>query len=120
MSEFSAWVLANHPRVVKLKKPRQCCEMKGGAPVKAYWKRDGSRQDDPAILAKWTCKVPAYWKFTALKRSRFSKSGVRCWKHLYYRAIFGDENEMAATEKLMVSTGYARPDQTITQTKGTR
>lgn len=115
MSQFRDWLLAHHPRVAYLKKARQCCEMKGRAPVKAYWTRDGRRQTDEAILSKWRCKTPAHWKFTALKRSRFSRSGMMCYSHLYFRAVFGSEEEMTATEKLMVSTGYARPDQTITQ-----
>jgi hypothetical protein len=38
-----------------------------------------------------------------------------CFSHLYFRAVFGDMDEMAATEKLMVSTGYATPEQTLTQ-----
>lgn len=115
MSQLSDWLLTHHPRVAYLKKARQCCERKGGAPVKAYWKRDGTRQDDPEIIEKWRCKTPAHWKFTALKRSRFTRSGVMCFKHLYYRAVFGETEEVEATEKLMVSTGYATPEQTLTQ-----
>lgn len=115
MSDFTKWMLEHHPRVTFLAKARQCTERKGGAPLKAYWKRDGTRQDDPATLEKWRCKTPAHWKFTALKRARFSRDGVMCWRHLYFRAIFGDMDESAATEKLMVKTGYATPEQTLTQ-----
>lgn len=115
MSQFSEWLLQNHPRVTYLKRARPCTEMRGGAPVKAYWKRDGSRQTDETIIAKWRCKNPAHWKFTALKRARYSKNGVMCFSHLYHRAVFGDQNEMEATEKLMVATGYATPEQTLTQ-----
>lgn len=114
MNEFSKWLIANHPRVKHLKTARQCDEMKGGAPVKAYWDRDGKRQTDPEIIEKWRCKTPAHWKFKALKKARFSKDGVMCYRHLYFRAVFGDMDEMAATEKLMVSTGYATPEETLT------
>lgn len=114
-NQFAEWLLAHHPRVTRLKKPQQCSEMRGGAPLKAHWKRDGYRQDDPQILEKWRCKTPAYWKFTALKRDRFSRSGVMCFQHLYHRAVFGSQGEMEATEKLMASTGYARPNETLTQ-----
>lgn len=112
---FREWLIQCHPRVKFLKKARQCTELKGGAPLKAYWAKDGRRQTDEAILAKWRCKTPAHWKFTALKRDWLSSNGVMCMHHLYYRAVFGSMDETAATEKLMVRTGYATPEQTITQ-----
>lgn len=114
MSQLSEWLLAHHPRVSYVKKAGQCVEHKGGAPVKAFWKRDGTRQDDPEIIEKWRCKTPAHWRFKKLKRS-YARSGLMCYRHLYYRAVFGDTDETAATEKLMVSTGYATPEQTLTQ-----
>lgn len=114
MSQLSEWLLANHPRVSYVKKAAQCVEHKGGAPGKYFWKRDGTRQDDPAILEKWRCKIPAHWKFKALKKSH-AISGTMCFHHLYYRAVFGDTDETTATEKLMVSTGYAKPEETLTQ-----
>ena len=115
MSRLSEWLIESHPRVRYLKKAQQCTEFRAGAPVKAHWDKDGYRQKDETILSHWRCKKPAHWKFIALKRSRFSKSGVMCFSHLYFRAVFGDMDEMAATEKLMVGTGYATPEQTLTQ-----
>lgn len=115
MSPFPKWLIEHHPRVTFLDQAQQCTEMKGGAPVKAYWGGDGYRQTDPEVLEKWRCKVPAHWKFTALKQAKFSKNGVMCYRHLYYRVVFGDQDEMTATEELMVSTGYAKPEETLTQ-----
>jgi hypothetical protein len=115
MSQFSEWLIQHHPRVTYLKKARQCAAMRHGAPLKVFWRKDGYRQRDESIIAPWRCKTPAHYKFTALKRSRFGTSGTYCLQHLYYREIFGEMTEMEATEKLMVSTGYATPQQTLTQ-----
>lgn len=115
MSDFSEWLIQYHPRVTYLKHARQCASMRHGAPLKVYWKRDGARQTDEAIIAKWRCKTPAHFKFIKLKHSRFGVSGTYCLQHLFHREIFGDMDEMEATERLMVSTGYATPEQTLTQ-----
>lgn len=112
---FQQWLIDNHPRVSYLKKAHQCAAMKGKAPLKVYWKRDGTRQHDEAVIAPWRCSTPAHWKFVKLKRSRFGQSGTYCYRHLWYRELFGDMDEEYVTEKLMVSTGYATPEQTITQ-----
>lgn len=44
------------------------------------------------------CKVPAHWKFTALKKS-WAKDGVFCPSHLFSRGLYSDMDEMARTEK---------------------
>jgi hypothetical protein len=119
VSPFQKWLAEHHPRVKHLKAGTRCEAIKSGAPLKAYWKRDGTRQDDQALIEKWRCKATAHWRFTYLKGWPSQGRTARlCFSHLWYRGVFGDMRETEATERQMVKTGYASPEQTITQPKG--
>lgn len=58
-----------------------------------------------------TCKKPAYWTFTPLKRF-YHASGTPvptehyCWVHLMYRGVFGSMEEEARTFRWLRRLGY--------------
>lgn len=54
---------------------------------------------DPVMKEWYRCKQHAYWKFTALKNSRYSKSGIYCMSHLFVNGIGCGEDEEARLNK---------------------
>lgn len=44
------------------------------------------------------CKVRAFWRFRALKRS-WAKDGVYCWFHIFHAGLYYDMEEEKRTEK---------------------
>ncbi len=72
--------LESVPWIKRLKNPTTCDSIKHSAPLKTYFGSDEQRAES---ALKYACKAIAYWKFTALRSSRFSKSGTYCMSHLY-------------------------------------
>ena len=118
LNAFQQWLVDHHPRVDLHWSRRhvgQCAAIKSSAPVRAYWKRDGTQQD-AEVREQWRCSRLGWWKFSALpmESNTFNRSGEYCYLHLWTH-LFHDMAEEEATERLMMETGYAKPNETITQ-----
>lgn len=95
------------PWVRYVEKPRACSCWRSGTSMTTFWAiRNGTA--DAALRAKWACKNTAHWHFTALKKS-FPDTGVYCWAHLMSRAVFGDGDEEARTNRWYYSHGVYCP-----------
>lgn len=55
---------------------------------------------DPELMAKYKCKVPARWKFRALKRNPMpAQDGTYCWSHLWAEGLQHDMAEEDRTRR---------------------
>jgi hypothetical protein len=81
--------------VTRLDQAQQCEGFLARTPLKALYAMGGK---PPVGLDNYRCKLPAYWRFTALKKSH-ARDGVYCWLHLVYRGLYGDTLEEARTHR---------------------
>ena len=82
--------LESVPWIRRLKNPISCDAIKHAAPLKTY---SGTDEERIESAIKYACKAVAYWKFTALRNSRYSKSGTYCMQHLYSQMEEERENK---------------------------
>lgn len=70
---------------------------------------------DPVLKAKYKCRVPARWRFRALRRNPMpARDGVYCWSHLWSRGLQHDMAEYARTMRELAElhaayTGQEKP-----------
>lgn len=84
------------PWVKYLKDSQKCNGYRSGRPLKAIF--SSMPNYDPKLNEKFECKLPAHWKFRALKKS-YAEDGIYCWSHLMHRGLYGDMDEEARTER---------------------
>ena len=83
------------PFVKRLKVSQPCEGLRWGKmPLKAIYRHGPGNTLEPTGTEKYRCKNAAYWKFTALKKSR-ARDGVYCMSHLYSAGIGHDMDEQA-------------------------
>lgn len=95
-------LIVTHPGVRKLKAATQCEGFVSGTPMREIYNWGPGRKNPP--LPRRTCKNPAWWRFTALKRKRsYGWEGARnlCWSHLIHQGVYGDMDEDARTQRWM-------------------
>jgi len=55
---------------------------------------------DPELMAAYKCRVPARWRFRALKRNPMpAQDGTYCWSHLWAAGLQHDPAEEARTRR---------------------
>jgi hypothetical protein len=82
------------PWIKRLKNSTTCDSTRHNAPLKLYTGTDEQRAE---ITLRFACRAIAYWRFTALRNSRYAKSGTYCMSHLYTQ--MEDEREAARLSK---------------------
>ena len=83
-------LVARLPWVTRLKQTQDCDGYRWSS---MSWKA----RCTPELMATYKCKVPARWKFRALKRNPMpATDGTYCWSHLW---AMGLQHDMAEQER---------------------
>jgi len=80
------------PYVTFLSRGRQCSGFMSKTALKHVFGTDAQCAQKPK------CKIPAHWKFMALKNSMV-EDGIYCGSHLFARGLYGDMLEEERTAK---------------------
>ena len=86
-------LVARLPWVTRLERTQPCDGYRWSS---MSWKA----RCDPELMAKYKCKVPARWRFRALKRNPLpARDGTYCWSHLWAMGLQHDMAEQARTQR---------------------